>query len=105
MVSSAVYCRCARSLEPVVPIPQRLAAGIDRIAGPGHRARFVIEVLENELVRREQMAAPEKAAGCWKDENHPELEGGSEAFIRTLRDEAGRRLVCISWIPGLLSTY
>jgi hypothetical protein len=43
-------------------------------------------------MRREQLAAPEEAAGCRKDENHPELVNGSEAFIRGLRDRATDRL-------------
>ena len=45
-----------------------------------------------ELQRREQLAALEGAAGCWHDEDHPELSRGSEAFIRELRDQAKRRL-------------
>jgi len=49
-------------------------------------------VLETELQRREQLAALEDAAGCWEDANHPELTGGSEAFIRELRDHAAHRL-------------
>jgi hypothetical protein len=76
----------------MVAIPERIAFGIDRIAGPKHRARFIAEVLENELLRREQMAALEEAAGCWKDENHPELAEGSDAFVRHMRNEATRRL-------------
>jgi hypothetical protein len=76
----------------MVPIPQRIAAGIDKIAGQKHRAQFVVEVLETELQRREQLAALEEAAGSWKDENHPELSNGSEAFIRELRDRATHRL-------------
>jgi hypothetical protein len=76
----------------MVPIPKRIAAGIDKIAGQKHRTRFIVEVLETELQRREQLAALEEAAGCWKDENHPELANGSEAFVRELRDRAMRRL-------------
>ena len=51
-----------------------------------------MEVLRTELQRREQLAGLEEAAGCWKDENHPELAKGSEAFIRELRDQAQHRL-------------
>ena len=76
----------------MVPIPQRIAAGIDKIAGQKHRTHFIVEVLETELLRREQLAALEGAAGCWKDENHPELANGPEAFIRALRDRAAHRL-------------
>jgi metal-responsive CopG/Arc/MetJ family transcriptional regulator len=81
-----------RAPRTLVPIPQRLVAGIDKIIGSKHRARFVAEVLETELLRREQMAALEEAAGCWKDENHPELANVSEAFIRELRNQSVQRL-------------
>jgi hypothetical protein len=81
-----------RTPRTMVPIPQGIAAGIDKIAGQKHRTRFIVEVLEAELQRREQLAALEEAAGSWKDENHPELGKGSEAFIRGLRDQATRRL-------------
>ncbi len=81
-----------RTPRTTVSIPQRIAAGIDRIAGQKRRNRFIVEVLETELQRREQLAAIEEAAGCWKDENHPELARGSEVFIRELRDHATHRL-------------
>jgi len=76
----------------MVPIPQRIAAGIDKIAGEKHRVHFIVEVLETELQRREQLAALDEAAGCWKDENHPELENGPETFVRELRNRATHRL-------------
>ena len=81
-----------RAPRTMVPIPQRLTASIDKIAGAKHRTRFVVEILEHEIQRREQLAALQEAAGCWKDENHPELADGSEAFVKGLRDEAARRL-------------
>jgi hypothetical protein len=39
-----------------------------------------------------QLKAIEQAAGCWKDESHPELAGGSEAWIREMRQESDARL-------------
>jgi hypothetical protein len=76
----------------MVPIPQRIATGIDEIAGQKRRAHFIVEVLETELQRREQLAALEEAAGSWKDEDHPELANGSELFVRELRNRAAHRL-------------
>jgi hypothetical protein len=52
----------------------------------------VAGVLENELLRREQIAALHKAAGCWSDKDHPELSEGSEAFVRQLRDRSRYQL-------------
>jgi hypothetical protein len=51
----------------------------------------VLDVLEREIQRREQLAALDDAIGCWNDEDHPELANGSEVFIRKLRDEAVHR--------------
>jgi hypothetical protein len=53
---------------------------------------FVVDMLEHELQRCQQLAALKAAAGCWKDEDHPELANGSDAFIRGLRNEAAQRL-------------
>jgi len=75
----------------MVPIPQKLAAGIDKIAGAKRRARFIVEILEREIQRHEQLAALQEAAGCWKDEVHPGLANGSEAFVKGMRDEAAQR--------------
>jgi hypothetical protein len=76
----------------MVPIPQKLAAGIDKIGGAKRRTRFIVEILEQEIQRREQLAALQEAAGCWKDEDHPELANGSDAFVKGMRDEGARRL-------------
>ena len=78
--------RCC--LWPVGP------AGVD--GGDGHReiavgCRYgrlhgVVEVLEREICRREQLEALAEAAGCWKDEDHPELADGAENWVRRMRD-------------------
>ena len=46
---------------------------------------------ESEIRGREQLKAIEEAAGCWKDEAHPELASGSEASIRQMRQESELR--------------
>jgi hypothetical protein len=76
----------------MVPIPTRLAAGIDKIAGHRRRTAFVVEVLDREIRRREQLKALEQAAGAWKDANHPELANGAEAWVREMRDASVKRL-------------
>ena len=75
----------------LVAIPPRIAARIDKIAGPRRRADFIVEVLEHEILRREQLAALEQAAGAWKDEDHPELAGGASAYVKKLRREDDAR--------------
>jgi hypothetical protein len=76
----------------MVPIPARIAAGIDKIAGHRKRTAFVVEVLEREMRRREQLEALEQAAGAWADANHPELTNGADAWVREMRDASVQRL-------------
>ena len=84
-----------RKPRTFVPIPQPLAAAIDRIAGPKHRARFIINLVEREIRRREQRDALREAAGSWKDADHPELAGGADVWVREMRQQSAERLVNI----------
>ena len=81
-----------RNPRTLVPIPPKVATQIDKIAGHGHRTEFIVAVLERELRRHEQLAALQEAAGSWKDEDHPELVDGAEAWVRRLRQEGSGRL-------------
>ena len=80
-----------RNPRTMVPIPPQVAARIDRIAGPRKRTTFVVEVLEREIGRHEQLEALREAIGAWKDEDHPELAGGSESWVRRMRQESEKR--------------
>jgi len=51
----------------------------------------VVEVLEREIRRGEQLEALHEAAGAWRDDDHPELANGSEAWVRQMRQEAENR--------------
>jgi hypothetical protein len=76
----------------MIPIPARIAASIDKIAGPRKRSAFVVEALGREIRRREQLEALEQAVGAWKDEDHPELASGADTWVRELRDASAERL-------------
>jgi hypothetical protein len=80
-----------RSPRKLIAIPSRMAAEIDRIAGQEGRNAFIVELLEREIRRHAQLEALREAAGSWKDENHPELAGGSEAWVRQMRQESEKR--------------
>jgi hypothetical protein len=67
-------------------IPEELLAEMDKIAGRGKRNYFVVEILEPEIKRRRLLQILDDAVGCWKDEDHPELNEGSYAWVRTMRD-------------------
>ena len=81
-----------RKPRTLVPIPQHLAAAIDRVAGPRQRAAFIINLVEREIRRREQRDALREAAGSWKSEEHPELTEGADAWVRQMRQESVKRL-------------
>ena len=81
-----------RTPRTLVPIPTGVAAAIDKIAGAGLRTQFIVDVLEGEIRRREQLAALREAAGSWTDEDHPELASGAEAWVKQMRLESEARL-------------
>jgi len=88
-ILKASFMRTPRKL---IPIPPRVVAGIDKIAGPKQRTSFIVDLLEREIRRHDQMEALREAAGCWKDEDHPELAQGSEAWVRQMRQQSAGRL-------------
>jgi hypothetical protein len=75
----------------LISIPPRIAVRIDQIAGPRRRTEFIVQVLGDEILRREQLAALEQAAGAWKDEDHPELADGASVYVEKLRREDDER--------------
>ena len=68
-------------------LPEAVVEGIDRLAGPRGRSRYVAEVLEGHIRREERMAALRAAAGIWKD--HPEFptDASVVGWVRKLRSE------------------
>lgn len=69
-----------------------LVAGIDKLVGKRGLSAFLAEIAREEIQRREQRSALKSAAGAWKDEDHPELKRGSDAWIRRMRAESEIRL-------------
>jgi metal-responsive CopG/Arc/MetJ family transcriptional regulator len=70
-----------------VILPEELLIEVDRLSGERGRSAFLANLVEREVQRRKLIAALEKAKGCWKTEDHPELKDGSEAFVDRLRAE------------------
>jgi hypothetical protein len=81
-----------RKPRTLVAIPRQLAIAIDKIAGEKQRTSFIVDLLHREVRRREQREALREAAGSWKDEDHPELAGGADAWVREMRQESVKRL-------------
>lgn len=68
-------------------LPEDVVEGIDRLAGPRGRSRYVAEVLRERIQREERVAALRSAAGIWKD--HPEFPTDESVveWVRKLRSE------------------
>jgi hypothetical protein len=73
-------------------MPEELLGQIDRLVGRRGRSRFLVSAATNELRRQRQIAALNRAAGSWKDEDHPELQGGAEKWVDRLRRQSDKRL-------------
>lgn len=66
-------------------LPEDVIEGLDRVAGPRGRSRYVAEAVRERLRRDERMAAIRAAAGIWRD--HP-LFPTDESVVEWVR--AGR---------------
>jgi len=75
-----------------IVIPRQLVAKIDAMVGQRDRSSFLTQAAEKELVRLRQIKALQKAAGSWKDKDHPELKRGAANWVRKLRREYDKRL-------------
>lgn len=66
-------------------LPKDLVIGIDELAGPRGRSRYVTNAVARQLQRDRLMAAARETAGAWKD--HP-LFPTDESVVEWVR--AGR---------------
>ena len=73
-------------------LPEEMVEEIDQIVGRRGRSGFIMRATAAELKRVRQLEALRKAAGSWKDQDHPELAGGAGRWVRLLREENERRL-------------
>jgi hypothetical protein len=74
-----------------VILPEKLVAEIDALVGQRGRSAFLAEVAEREVKRRrlEFLASKEP---IWDPADHPEIDaaGGAAAWVRKMRQEAGK---------------
>ena len=75
-----------------IVIPSSLVAEIDSLVGKRRRSAFLSEAALEEVRRLRALRALERAAGAWKDKDHPELRAGAAAWVRKLRREDDQRL-------------
>ena len=73
-------------------LPKHLIETIDKVMGLRKRSKFVTQAATRELRRIQLQRSLEKAAGAWKDKDHPELKKkGTHQWIRDFRKEADKR--------------
>jgi hypothetical protein len=67
-----------------IVLPADLIKEIDAVVGPRGRSTFIAETARAELRRRWLLDYFTKGEPIWKDEDHPELANGVDAWRRTL---------------------
>ena len=70
-----------------VILPRDLLTEIDGLVGPRGRSAFLVETVRAELQRRKLLEFLRSDEPVWRDEDHPELAAGTEAWVRSLRAE------------------
>ena len=66
-------------------LPEDLLDELRKVVSKREQSKVVAEALRKELKRLKLERALETSFGAWKDKNHPELKGGTGAFVRKLR--------------------
>ena len=71
-----------------IAFPKEVRADLDRLVDKRNRSKFVTDAVRKELLLVRQRDAVRRAAGSWKDKNHPELKNGTRTWIKKLRHES-----------------
>ncbi|MCX5816317.1 MAG: hypothetical protein NTX75_08755 [Proteobacteria bacterium] len=66
-------------------LPEDLVEELRKSVPRREQSKVIAEALRKELKRMKLQKALETSFGAWKDEDHPELQQGTEAFIKSLR--------------------
>ncbi len=74
-----------------IVIPQELVHQIDSVVGKRGRSSFLVNAASRELKRLRQLRTLKRAAGSWKDKDHPELKHGAAQWVKAIRGQDERR--------------
>ncbi len=66
-------------------LPEDLIDKLKKVVPKRQQSKVVAEALRKELKRIKLERALERSFGAWKDEDHPELKAGTDAWIKKLR--------------------
>ena len=74
-------------------LPEDLLDELKKTVSKRQQSKVVADALRHELKRLRLEKAVRESFGAWRDKDHPELKGGTEAYIRKLRKStrAGRQ--------------
>jgi len=75
-----------------IVLPDELVDQIDSLVGPRGRSAFLVETARAELRRRRLLAFLQNPEPAWQDKDHPELRGGTGAYVKKLRSESEKRI-------------
>jgi hypothetical protein len=70
-----------------IVLPPELIEEIDSEVGPRGRSAFLAEVARAELKRRKLLLILTSDKPIWRDKDHPEFAGGTDKWVRSMRDE------------------
>jgi hypothetical protein len=77
-------------------LPDDLLQEIDSLVGPRGRSAFLVQTARTEVRRQKllQFLEGKGASGkkpTWREADHPELSGGTEVWVRKIRQESDSR--------------
>jgi hypothetical protein len=77
-----------------VMFPADVLQAIDKIVGGRKRSRFIVEAAKEKLEELKFQQALEVAAGCWRDENHPDLKTQKDIkiYLKKARETTEKRI-------------
>jgi hypothetical protein len=77
-----------------VMFPAELLHAIDKIVGGRKRSSFIVEAAKEKLEEIRFQKALETAAGCWKDETHPDLRTQEDirGYLKKIREITEKRM-------------
>jgi hypothetical protein len=75
-----------------VLLPQDLIEEIDSLVGRRDRSAFLVDTARVELRRRRVLTFLRDDRPAWNEKDHPELEGGAGAWVRSVRSESETRI-------------
>lgn len=85
-----LYAHMSGTQRAHILIPGDLLREIDDLVGPRGRSAFLLETARLEVQRRKLLSVLESEQPAWKTDDHPELKGGTVAYVRQLRRQSER---------------